>query len=433
MTLGIIEFNDSGIQVAVDGETVRVSPGYAVLNGDSLLIGEQGLSYSRLLPSWTNNRFWNQLSTDPIPNATPKIRHHADLAFAHLESLWTPIANDVSEVVFLVPGFYDRQQLSLLLGMAREAGIPTAGVIDMSLAGASELALREVVLYLDIHLHRITLTRLANSANLARVDSTTLAETGLFTLWDRWANIIANQFIQTSRYDPLHEAVSEQALYNALPAWIAALGDTRTLGFDLEVEDRNYSVALSLDQLMTAVTPIYPQIVQAIRNQLGGVAATLLVSHRFSGFPGLRDSLKLIGNVETIHLAEDQAIRGAIAHTDKIISGGSIAHVVNLAVSTEKIVDDLDRPQRATHLLLENHAVAVGHSFKLSGDFSTGIRQNLNHPICTIYPRGENLYMDIHVSGDIRVNDQAASDEMALTPGDEITVGDKTITVISVN
>jgi hypothetical protein len=433
VTLGIIEINDSGIQVAVDGRTVRVSPGYAVLDGDRLLVGEQGLSYCRLLPSWTNNRFWNQLSTEPIANATSGIRHHADLAFAHLESLWTPISDEVDEVVFLVPGFYDRQQLSLLLGMAKEAGIPTSGIVDTSLVGAAELALREVVLHLDIHLHRITLTRLANTANLARVDATTLTETGLFTLWDRWANIIANQFIQSSRYDPLHQAVSEQALYSALPEWIAALGDRRSLGFDLNLEDQSYSVALSHEQLLSAVTPIYPQIIQAIRNQLGGAPATLLVSHRFSGFPGLRDSLKLISNVEMIHLPQDQVIRGTMSHTDKIIGNGSIAHVVNLAVNTQKVVDDIERPRRATHLLSKSHAVAVGHSYKLSGDLSSGIHQDLDHPVCTIYPRGEHLYMDIHVSGDIRVNGASANDEMALTPGDEITVGDHTVTVISVN
>ena len=119
MTLGIIELNDSGIQVAVDGDLVTTSPGYAVMDGEKLLVGTEAAKFVRLLPSWTNNRFWNQLNTDPIPNATEAVRHHADLAFAHLESLWDQIKERADQVIFLVPGFYDRSNLGLLLGMAK--------------------------------------------------------------------------------------------------------------------------------------------------------------------------------------------------------------------------------------------------------------------------------------------------------------------------
>ena len=73
MSLGIIEINDSGIQVAVDTDLVLTSPGYAVMDGEKLLIGEQGAQFARLLPTWTNNRFWNQLNTDPIANATTAV------------------------------------------------------------------------------------------------------------------------------------------------------------------------------------------------------------------------------------------------------------------------------------------------------------------------------------------------------------------------
>ena len=57
MTLGIIELNDSGIQVAVDGDLVTTSPGYAVMDGEKLLVGAEGAQFARLLPSWTNNHF----------------------------------------------------------------------------------------------------------------------------------------------------------------------------------------------------------------------------------------------------------------------------------------------------------------------------------------------------------------------------------------
>ena len=433
MTLGIIEINDSGIQVAVDTDLVLTSPGYAVMDGEKLLIGEQGAQFARLLPTWTNNRFWNQLNTDPIANATTAVRHHADLALAHLEQLWNDISDRTDQVIFLVPGFYDRSKLGLLLGIAKECGIPTAGVVDTSLATASEQAMRETVLHLDIHLHRITLTRLANTANLSRTDCTTVTETGIFTLWDRWANIIANQFIQSSRYDPLQHASSEQALYNQLPSWIENLHGGQGNTFELVQNDINRSVSVSNEQLMAACAPLYPQILQSIRNQLqGDQSATLLMSHRFRGFPGLTDSLNLLRNVDLIEMTPEQSISGALNHQDKIIPGaGSITHVVNLPIDTKKVVNDVDKPRPATHILFDNHAITIGQSFKVSNDFSSGIKQDLSNPICTIFPRGDELYIDSHTADTLTINGKTATEKTTLKPGDIISVGEHSMTLIS--
>ena len=432
MTPGIIEINDSGIQVAIGKDLVTTSPGYAVLDGEKLLIGQEGLQNSRLLPSWTNNRFWNQLGTDPIANATRAIRHHADLAFAHLESLWQGIEDSVDQVIFLVPGYYDRSQLSLLLGMARECNMRVAGMIDTSLAAAAELSLREVVLHLDIHLHRITLTQISNRSDLARTDFKTITETGIFTFWDRWANIVANQFIQTSRYDPLHEAGSEQELYNQLPEWIASLNDARSKSFNLDQGTVKHSTVIASERLMTACIPIYPRIVQTIRDQVSSdETASLLLSHRFRGFPGLRDALNLIDNIEIIDLPSEQAIHSAVTHADRIIGPGNITHVINLPATSQKIVDDIVKSRRPSHLLCDNHAVSIGHSFKLSSDFTNGIRQDTGNPVCTIYPRGDDLFIEVHVPEILKINGSPASKKTHLQPGDILDVGGQPITLIS--
>ncbi len=432
MAIGIFEINDTGIQVAVGSELVATSPGYAVMDGDKLLIGDDGAKFARLLPRWTNNRFWNELSTDPMANARGQVRHHADLAFAHLESLWQMIEGRVDQAIFLVPGFYDREQLGLLLGMAKECGIPTAGVIDTSLATAAEQALRETVLHLDIHLHRITLTHLANTANLSRTDCRTVVETGIFRMWDRWANIVANQFVQTTRFDPLHDAHNEQALYNLLPNWIAGLGDARSATFDLDIDSISHAVAVSSEQLMTACAPVYPQIIQSIRNQVGGSqTATLLLSHRYRGFPGLRDSLDLLDNVEIIDLAADQPLRSAAAFADKIIGVGGVTHVINLPITTKKVVDDLVKHRRATHILHNHHAVAIGQSFKLAEDLTDGIHQDLDRPACIIYPRGGDVIVEVHGSCEVSVNGVKVDNQAHLQPGDVLGISGQSLTLIS--
>lgn len=447
MALGIIELNDAGIQVATDNGLLGTSPGFAVLDGNKLLVGEEALRNARLLPRWTNNKFWNQLNTDPIPNSTHEIRHHADLAFAHLESLWLLLKDKIDSVILLVPAFYDHQQLGLLLGMVKECGIPVTGVVDSSVIAASEQDIRQTCLHLDIHLHRVTLTTLSMGSTLKRKEVITIAETGIFTLWDRWANIIADQFIQTSRFDPMYEAGSEQALFNQLPKWISNLGDERSNTFELDLGEISHAVAISNDQLMTACMQLYPQIVQTVRAQIPeGEPASLILSHHFTGFPGLKDSLGLIKSIEIIEARPQQSITNALTRADNIIpKDGAISHVISLPSSQKgthrphKPVNAASVSGLATHLLIESHAVAIGRSFGLAKveasaeDGTTSIANDPEHALCTLFPRGDSLQMDVHLADSFLVNGEVPASKDSLKAGDIITIGDLTITLIAVS
>ena len=73
MSIAVFNINDAGIQLTVDSELVRTSPGIAVLNNNSLMTGEEAREKVKLLPRWTNNRFWSQLNTNPLPNSTEQV------------------------------------------------------------------------------------------------------------------------------------------------------------------------------------------------------------------------------------------------------------------------------------------------------------------------------------------------------------------------
>ena len=90
MSLAIFNINDAGLQLSLNGDLIDTSRGYAVLDGNKLMVGEEAAQNTKLLTGWTNNKFWNQLTTTPIKGKKNQIRHHADLAFAHLEDLWEP-------------------------------------------------------------------------------------------------------------------------------------------------------------------------------------------------------------------------------------------------------------------------------------------------------------------------------------------------------
>ncbi len=431
MSLAIFNINDAGIQLSLDGDHLRTSPGYAVVHDNNLMIGEEAADNTKLLPRWTNSRFWSKLTTAPLEGGTSQIRHHADLAFAHLEALWQPIADRSTAAVFVVPGYFSGEHLSLLLGMAKECGIPLRGVVDNSVVAASNLALHRNILHLDIHLHAITLTRLhSSSGSVTRHKVEVVLETGLATLRDRWADIIANQLIQTTRFDPMHNADSEQQLFNLLPGWIRQLGSEQMQGFSMKSAGVEHSVAVSRESLMRACAPLYPQIVQAVRSEMtAGEPASLMLSHHFEGFPGLLESLHLIADLEITDLHESKTLGSAYLHRDQILSASdsAISHILQLKSGAESEPNEPTSPRKPTHLLWGDTAYPIGRGRKLPADTDSSSTGD-----SSVYLRDNQLILEPGNHQPFTVNGETIDSPCTLDTGDVIKSGDQELTVITV-
>jgi len=435
LATAIFEINDTGIQVSIDGDLVETSPAYAVLHKKELFIGREGFANARLFPGWVNTRFWEQINTEQIAGANHQIRHTADLAFSHLEKLWASVSAKADEVVFAVPGSFDTTQLGLLLGMARECGMPVTGLIDSALAAVANISTSKRALYLDIHLHYVLLTTIECNASTSTIETLKLTEQGLFTLWDRWANIIADLFVRNTRFDPMHQAETEQQLFNLLPNWMGEFEDAREKEISLDVVQSSHTVSVSAEKLLTACSSFYPQIVQQLRNQIPeDQQVELFVSHRLGSLPGLHHSLNLLKNVNIIRLDASACSHGTLSNIEFIRSdSGAVSHITSLK-STRTITNETpsDTPVTATHLLYENIAVPIGRVFKLAADLSQGPRQDVDNPICTLYTHGGDLLLDCHSPDDLRLNDQVLTGQPRLKPGDRIQLGNKTVGLISV-
>ena len=55
-----------------------------------------------------------------------------------------------------------------------------------------------------------------------------LPQHGWLALQQAWLDLIAAAFVRKTRFDPLHEAASEQRLWDGLPGWLAPLGARAT-------------------------------------------------------------------------------------------------------------------------------------------------------------------------------------------------------------
>lgn len=283
MSLCIIELNDSEIRVARNAEIIQSSPGYAVIQEDKVSLGEAAARLAHLHPRATNNRYWHNLSQDPLPYASANIRHHADLAYAHLLALHEQ-AGQPKAVLFAVPGSYSSAQLALLLGLVEASPFQALGLVDSAVAaGAQELG-EGTYAYLDIHLHQTILSHLQVSDGVSRTTVQSIDGTGLATIYDACALMIADLFIKQSRFDPQHHAETEQALYDQLPQCLENLSAKRSVLLEIPYQGTQHQARLSRPALLATLDGHYRKIIAAMPSNVH-----CLVSDRLGRLPGFME------------------------------------------------------------------------------------------------------------------------------------------------
>jgi hypothetical protein len=211
-----IELVDAAVVAVRDGVRLAASPGVALLESTGVVVGEAAAAGMRLKPVLAADRFWSDLSVDSWAQGGAAPVSHAELAHAHLSSLWRAIAKPEDSAVFALPGAMRLHQVGLLLGIARRAGIPLAGVVDAAVAACAGLAARRTVLHLDVQLHQAVLTELAGPTVLRRRRVDVAPRAGLKAMLATWAQLVAEAMVRRTRFDPLHQAATEQQLHERL-------------------------------------------------------------------------------------------------------------------------------------------------------------------------------------------------------------------------
>ena len=159
MTIVTVELNDSEIRVARGNQVILRSAGVAVVNREGLHVGDEALKLAYLNPRETHDRHWYKLNQDALHAPARDYRHHADLVYAHLLTLYEQ-AGKPGELIFTVPGSYSDQQLSMLLGIVAACPFNAVGLVDTAVAGSAMIASTGPCQFLDMHLHQCVITQL---------------------------------------------------------------------------------------------------------------------------------------------------------------------------------------------------------------------------------------------------------------------------------
>ena len=366
MTLAL-EINDAGLVLARDGELLVEEPGCAMLDGGTAETGAAAMRRARLKPLYAETRYWQDLGTAPLARPMPAATTHAEVAYAQLATLASALPSADRQLLMAVPAWYTRDQLAVLLGVAREAGFETVGLVDAGLAAAALEPAPEAVLQLELTLHRAVLTVLDHGGELRRTRYELLPQHGWLALQQAWLDLVAAAFVRKTRFDPLHEAANEQRLWDSLPGWLATLGSAPTVTIEIQAGGVTHSVELAREEFIAAASRIYDGLAHALqRARPAGGPLHLRLSHRLVGLPGFGERLAELRDCEVTRLPRGAAALGALAYERTLRRDpGAVVLVQRLPVplragpspaATAAAVPVQDRP---THVVLQGRAWTI--------------------------------------------------------------------------
>ena len=281
----VIDLNDTNIRVGKDAQILLNSPGYAVIKDDQISFGTPAAKLNRIYPRSMHDDYWYRFSQDAIQSSSNQIRHNADLAYMQLAEINSQAGEHVRWLV-AVPASFNQEQLALLLGLLKAANYEEVQLIDSALLASVKNLNKGKHTHLDMQLHQSVLTLFETDDKHKVTSSNVLPGMGLSNIYEQCAKLISNEFISQSRFDPHHEAQSEQLLFDNIPSCLKKLTTSSMSKVDLEYQGNSYSANITREAILEMLSPIYDNIYKYIAD-----SKKLLLSHRFGELPGFLDGL----------------------------------------------------------------------------------------------------------------------------------------------
>jgi len=434
VSLTVIEINDAALQAGNAGGILASSPGFALLQGKELRLGAEAEARHRLFPTSSHDKFWHELNLEPLP-VRGRIRHHADLAYSHLLALANEAEID-GGVIFAIPGHFTQEQLGLLLGIAGQCPFQATGMIDSALAAAIGEAPATGVVHVSLHLHQVLLTRILIRDGEAIVDNVAQVPlAGRQQLLEALMRAANDAFIRQCRFNPQHEAASEQQLYSLLADWAAGGADDQgDLALELKAGGMTHTAKLPFDQLLAALQKPF----RALRASLGPLLDTpdtgILLDHRLARWPGALASLGSLNDAGPARTARPEAVAQAcFRHRQRITAGEGVRRIRSLPLAEsasgparKQAETGVETSAAPTHVLFRNRALPVDDlplvNHAPNQPNGAALALELPGPAATlghIMLRQSQVLLDCGES-EIRLNDAPVSGRQPLKLGDRI-------------
>lgn len=442
-----IEINDAGLVVADESGVLAAEPGFAYVDSSGIVTGRRAAEQARLKPDRVASRYWAELGTEEPSGFRAVGASPAELAYAQLESLWRPFAERVDAAVLVVPGSYTKDQLGLLLGLADECRIPVRAMIDTAVAASTRPYPDRQLVYADAGLHRVSVTPLEQSTDVRAGAERGLEAGGLSTYREMIAKRAAELFVGATRFDPFHDAPTEQKLYDRLTDWLAALHTQESIELSLPYGGDDIVVDVRREQLLGAAGGFYKALVQLIAaSRAAGEPLVVQLSDRLAQLPGLERELARLDAASVVRLPEGFAARASLKLVEDLPAGGEVKWIRRAAWREAAVPLDAAPPpanpaalerepagavQAPTHVVYRGVAYPVGAGGLLIGRSRSNGAQTIvvddqsgvSRSHCRLHISDGEMRLEDLSSYGTYVNERRVSGEEPLKPADVIRIG----------
>jgi hypothetical protein len=201
------------------------------------------------------------------------------------------------------------------------------------------------MLHLDLQFHQAAATLVEASRGEGvqrRARYELLPGAGVLAFEQALVATIATNFVRETRFDPLHEAATEQRLYDRLPGWLAALTEHPETTAEIEAGGMTHQVTLQRTQLVNALERLSAEVVRLVQgSRPAGTLLHVCVTPRVAAVPGLLERLSSLRDCTLVTLEPAAGAVGALQAAGAIVRAPesiSLVHRLPLQTPTAAVV-----------------------------------------------------------------------------------------------
>jgi len=437
-----IQLDDRAVAFARDGHVLSSAPS-AVWDGST---GE---------PAGTNA--WSALRRHPMATSTRHLgtllsqsnasdRTVALVAAELVRRLAAQSPTPEERVWLATPASASEHGLGATLAIARKLALPVDGFVDAAVAAVAALGLERNAIVLEIGMHHAAATYVdRDGAQLRRRRTAINRRGGLVAFYQGWLELVSATMVKRTRFDPLHDAATEQRLFDSLFLWArAAAVDARgAVNAVLSKAAERFEVTLTRDQFAQAGQSLHRDIVRLLHElRPAGESVALVVPAIVDELPGLRDELEQFVDCELVCIPDGFAAAATSrldlperADTEpvRLLRRLPVISLEDTAVvKREMLGSRLERHTGPSHLLLEGQVYALGGEALVIGRSPVGTRTivlsdglaGVSRRHCTLTTEnGERVLLD-HSTFGTYVNGERVAERVQVRAGDRVRVGD---------
>ena len=434
-----LELDDRAVSTAADGRVLTSAPS-AVFDGTSGgAVGTSAWHELRLRPRAISTRHLGAVLTQRGTSPRAEALVEAELR----EHLAQRAPLDGQRIWIVAPAQAEAAGLTALLGSTRRVGLHVGGFVDSATITAAALGSVQNTIVLELGLHHVAAASVDCDGSQARRRRAVHTERGgLIELYQMWLDLVSSTMVKRTRFDPLHDAATEQQAFESIPALALQAARVGSVTASISRGKGRFEADLTRDQFAQAAQPIYRAMV-GLLHQLrpAGVPVAIVMPHLAAQLPGLREQLEQFVGCELVSVPDGFAAaatslldlpEAAVEATEVRLLRRLPVRPESIEISREPLGQRRVGGPTPSHVLWDGRAYAFHTDSLVIGRGQTNSRfitlpdglAGVSRRHCTFAHDGDELVLLDHSTFGTFVNGERVQERVRIYAGDRVRLGE---------